>query len=102
MHCPVCGKEFVRGSLVVHRQTQHDVVKGGLGQEVDEEGGDKNSRTFGMVFPAKAGPRPCPVEGCNGRSATQTAMLVHLWHRHVRDTVVIMEEANIPHPWLTL
>ena len=25
-------------------------------------------------------------------------MRVHFWHRHVRDTVVILEEGNLPHP----
>ena len=24
---------------------------------------------------------------------------VHFWNRHVRDTVVILEEVNSPHPW---
>ena len=25
-------------------------------------------------------------------------MRVHFWHRNVRDTVVILEEGNLPHP----
>ena len=25
-------------------------------------------------------------------------MRVHFWHRHVRDTGVILEEVNLPHP----
>ena len=25
-------------------------------------------------------------------------MKVQLWHRHVRDTVVILDEVNLPHP----
>ena len=25
-------------------------------------------------------------------------MRVHLWHRHVRDTVVILEEGNLSYP----
>ena len=29
----------------------------------------------------------------------RTAMRVHFWHRHVRDTVVILEEGKLPHPW---
>ena len=51
-----------------------------------------------MMFPEKAGPRPLTVEGCSVRVATWTAMGVNLWHRHVRDTVVIPEEGNLPHP----
>ena len=55
-------------------------------------------RTFRMMFPEKAGPRPCPVEGCSGRAATRTSTRVNLCQRHVRYTVVILEEGNPPPP----
>ena len=29
-------------------------------------------------------------------------MRVHFWHRHVRDTMVILEEGNLPHLWCPL
>ena len=29
-------------------------------------------------------------------------MRVHFWHRHVRDTVAILEEGNLPHLWCPL
>ena len=51
-----------------------------------------------MSFSAKGGPQKCPMEGCPGRVATRTAMRVHFVHRHVLDTVVILEEGNFPHP----
>ena len=51
-----------------------------------------------MSFPAKGGPRRCPVEGCPGEMATRTAMQVHFMHRHVLDTVVMLEERTFPHP----
>ena len=25
-------------------------------------------------------------------------MRVHFWRRHVRDTIIILEEGNLPHP----
>ena len=28
----------------------------------------------------------------------RTAMRVHFWRRHVRDTITILEEGNLPHP----
>ena len=59
--CPECGKEMAKGSLVAHRQTQHGVAKGRLGQEGKEEAGGDEPRTYRMAFPAKAGPRPRPV-----------------------------------------
>ena len=50
---------------------------------------------YKMSFPAKDGRRQCPVEGCPGVSATRAAMWVHFVHRHVHDTVVILEEGNL-------
>ena len=81
-----------------HFQTHHDVVKGGLGQEVNKDGRGNDPRTFSMACPAKAGPRPFPVKGCSGQAETHTAIRVHFWNWHVRDTVVILEEVNLPHP----
>ena len=55
-------------------------------------------RTYRMSFPTKGGTRRCPVEGCLGALATRTEMWVHFVHRNVQDTVVMMEEGNLPHP----
>ena len=51
-----------------------------------------------MAFLEKGGPHNCPVEGCPGQLATRTAMRVHFLHRHALNTVVIMDEVNLPHP----
>ena len=96
--CPECGKNLAQGLLVNHRQTQNGVAKGGLGLERDKLYGGDNPRTYRMAFPARAGPRPCPVKGCSGRASARTAMRVHFLHRHVRDTVVILEEEYLPNP----
>ena len=53
---------------------------------------------YKMHFPAKDGRRRCPVEGCLGVLATQAAMWVQFVHRHVHNTVVILEEGNLPLP----
>ena len=39
------------------------------------------------------------MEGCPGKLGTRTAMRVHFMHRHVLDTMVMLEEGNFPHPW---
>ena len=84
---------------MTHCQTQNGGAKGGLRSEGDEaDGGGNEPRNYRMEFPARAGTRPCPVEGCSGRATTRTAMIVQLWHRYVRDTMVILEEGNLPHP----
>ena len=97
--CLECGKELAKRSLVTHRQTQNKVEKGELGSEGGgADGGDK-LRTYRMAFPARAGPRPFPVEGCSCWASTRSAMRVHFCHWHARDTLVILEEGNLPHPW---
>ena len=98
MLCLECGKEMAKGLLVAHCQTQHGIAKGRLVKEGDKAAGGDDLRTYRMAFPAKAGPRPCPAEGCSRRVSTRTEMMVHFWHRQVRDTVVILEEGNSPHP----
>ena len=99
--CPECGKDLAKGSLVNHRQTQHGVAKGGLGSEggsTDKVNGVDEPRTYRMAFTEWVEPRPCPVKGCSGQASTRTAMKVHFWHRHVRDTVEILEGGNLSHP----
>ena len=59
----------------------------------------RGARTYMMYFPTKRGAQKCPVEGCPGALATRTAMRVQFVHRHVQDTVVMLEEGNLPHPW---
>ena len=54
-----------------------------------------------MACLAKGGPRICPVEGCPVQAATRTAMRLHFLHRNVLDTVLILEEGNIPNPRCT-
>ena len=49
-----------------------------------------------MNFLTKGGRQQCPVEGFPGVSETRAAMRVHFLHRHVHDTVVILEEGNPP------
>ena len=51
-----------------------------------------------MDFPDKGGPQRLPSEGFPGQAATKTAMQVHFLHRHVLDTMFILEEGNLPHP----
>ena len=87
---------------MTHRQTHYGVAKGGLRSEGGGADGINEGdypRTYRMVFPEKSGPRPCPVEGCSGQALTGTAMRMHFWNWHVRDTGAILEGENLPHPW---
>ena len=51
-----------------------------------------------MTFLEKISLHSCLVEGYLGQVATRTAMQVHFLYWHVLDTVVILEEGNLPHP----
>ena len=83
------------GSLAIHLMTQHGRVAEARRSCRTPSRGD-GPRIFRMAFPAKGGPWSCLVEVCLGRAATRTSMQVHFLHRHVLDTVVILEEGNPP------
>ena len=85
------------GSLDSHRMTQHGKARERRWAWTDAATGGEEQKTYRMKFP-KGGAKDCPVEGCPGRAGTRTAMRVHFCRRHVRDTVIILEEGNLPHP----
>ena len=97
VHCRECGEEMAAGSMAGHTMTQH-------GQAAEARQSWKTSTTgeepqkYLIAFPDKGGPRSCPVEGFLGRATTRMTMQLHLLHLHVLDTVVILEEGNLPHP----
>ena len=88
---------MVARSLDSHRMTQHGKARERGWTWTDAVTGGEEQRTYRMEFP-KGGAKDCPVEGFPGRAETRTAMRVHFWRRHVRDTVIILEEGNLPHP----
>ena len=88
--------ELAAGSLSSHLMTRHGKAapRQHLWAPQTTGGGPK---TYKMSFP-KGSRRQCLVEGCPGVSDTRAAMRVHFVHRHVHDTVVILEEGNLPLP----
>ena len=96
--CGECGEMLVVGSLSSHLMTQHGRAAGRRRQWTTLDAG-RGTLSYRMYFPGKGGPQKCSVEGCPGRVATRTAMRVRFVHRHVLDTVVILEEGNSPHTW---
>ena len=60
----------------------------------------RETRSYKMDFSTVVGgARNCPIKGCRGQAATQMVMSLHFLHWHVRDTMIIMEEGNLPHQW---
>ena len=94
--CRECGEIMMVGSLLSHLMTQHVKAAGRRRQWTTPAVG-RGPQSYRMSFPAKGGPQKCPVEGCPWRVATRTAMQVHFVHRHLLNTVVILEEGNFHH-----
>ena len=89
-----------QGSAEAHGDTaamrdRWDVVLPITGR-IDEGGRDRSDSDLNT--PEEGVPRRCPVEGCPGKLTTRTEMRVHFVHRHVLDTVVMLEEGNFPQP----
>ena len=97
VHCMECKEEMVLGLLAVHLQTQHGKSTDGRMHWVTRSPG-RETCTYNMDLPTNGGPSNLPVKAFRGRAATWTAMRVHLLYPHVRDTVIILEEGNLPRP----
>ena len=93
MECEECEEQLAVVSMSSHLMNQHGKAAGRRRQWTTPTE-DRIPQEYRMYFPAKGGPRRCPVEGCLGKLATRTAMRVHFVHHHVLDTVVILEEGN--------
>ena len=98
--CRECREMMVAGSLTSHLMTQHGGVTETQWMFITLAA-EAGPQTFRMTFPSKGVPWSCPVEGCPGGAAIRTAMPVHFLYRHVLDTVVVLEEVNLPHPGCT-
>ena len=95
MACRECGAELAAGSLSSHLMTRHRKAAPRRHLWAPQTTG--GPRTYKLSFP-KGSRRQCLVEGCLGVSETRAVMRVHFVHRHVHDTVVILEEGNLPLP----
>ena len=93
VQCTECREEMALGSLAGHMQTQHGKEAGGRRRWAATVPGGEPS-TYMMAVLTAGGPRNCPIEGFPGRAATRTAMRVHFFHRHVQDTVIILEDGS--------
>ena len=98
VQCRECGEEMADVYLSGYMMTQHGQAAEERCSWTTPETGEE-PQTYRMAFQSKGCPRICPMEGCPGRAATRTAMWVHFLHRHVRDTMVVLEEGTLPHPW---
>ena len=97
VQCMDCGDDMMTGLMAVHQKNQHDVDSGDRRQqETPPPYGEP--QTHHMSFPATSGPQECLVEESRGRAATRKLTRVSFMPRHVRDTMTILLDENIPHP----
>ena len=95
-----CGEDMALNLLAVHQQTHHRKAAGGRWHwGTTDPGGEP--QTYKMAFPTTVIPRNCPIEGFWRWTVAHTAMQVHFLHRHVKFTMIILREGNLPHPRCT-
>ena len=90
VHCLECREEMTLVSLEVHLQAHYGTSKGGRQHQGTTAPG-REPLTYKMAFPTVRGTRNCPAEGCWGQAVTWTAVRVQFFHRHVQDTVIILD-----------
>ena len=86
------------GRINVDSSDESTWESGGAKMPVDNHARGKGPPGVPDVLSGKGAPRRCPMEGCPGNLVTRSAMRLHFLHRHVLDTVVMLEEGNSPHP----
>ena len=89
VECAECGEQLAVGSMSSHLMTRHEKSAGRRRKWKTQT--YAGAQLYRMYFPTKGEPRRFPLEGCPGKLATRTAMRVHFVHRHVLDTVVMLE-----------
>ena len=94
--CGECGTVIAAGSMSSHMMTRHG--KAATWRHLWAPQTNGGPRMYKMHFPAKDCRRRFPVEGCPAVLATRAVMRVHFVHWHVHNTVVILEEGNLPLP----
>ena len=93
--CPECG-HFVRSSyLSTHRLHQHGIA---LSQSRLEGiyDPDPEPDLHIVSMPTRKFDIDCPVPGCPGHATDRFSLRRHFMHRHILDTLIIIEEGILP------
>lgn len=91
--CPECSKSLAASSLSTHLLSQH-----GIASRSQQAPADRRSAEYRVSFPKTLRRLACPVEGCGGSAVTHEGLRRHFMHRHVTDTIVILQEGTTPLP----
>ena len=80
--CPECRVEVTTGSLMMHRQIQHNVVRGGRGEPPPPPASPGEAQNYRVYLPKRLLQIRCPVEGCLGGAFNKKNLQVHFAHHH--------------------
>ena len=58
----------------------------------------REAQTYRVSFPKYLSRIRCPVAGCLGGALIRSNLRIHFVHRHVQDTILILEECSHPYP----
>jgi len=96
VECSECGKSLAASSLSTHLLTQHGKAPRNIAARNDSAG--RQPAEYRVSFPKTLRCLICPVEGCGGSARSHEGLRRHFMHRHVRDTLVILQEGSHPLP----
>ena len=91
VRCPEYVAYLTAELLATHRQDQHVT---GQGPQWDNTPVPLEPRLYMVSFTKVDGMVGSPVKVCRGRMTTRTNLRIHFVHRHMWDTIVILEEGN--------
>ena len=94
VECSECGKSLAAGSLRNHLLTQHGIAR----RPLQGEAPTAPPAEYTVSFPKTLRTKACPVAGCGGSAKTHQSLRRHFLHRHVADTLVILQEGSHPLP----
>ena len=94
---PECGVGLSMGYLLVHRQIQNGMVWV-YQRRTPPTPPPGEAQTYWVSLPAILEKIRCPVEDCQGKAKNWNNLRVHFENFHVRDTIVILEDGNLPYP----
>ena len=91
--CPECDVSLAQSSLAHHRRVQYGrTTTSGL--EPTEAFCDPME--YRVSFPKTVHSIDCPIKGCPGKATSRANLRAHFMYRHVRDTLVILDEGRFP------
>jgi hypothetical protein len=93
--CPVCDASLAQSSLQHHLRVQHGQTTP-VGHEPAPAVG--LPAEYLVSFPKTVTSIDCPIEGCPGKATSRANLRAHFMHRHVKDTLIILDEGSFPHP----